>query len=154
MDLPMLKAAVKRSADLVKTDHGLSTSQILATELDLIETVNAGCDALAPLHPDYRPAEWLGEDQKRAIYHVLRTGDRITGLRGLAGTGKTTALRELAAACAEMKIEPLFCAPTAAATEVLRKEGFEAVTLQSLLLSKPLSDRRLVVLDEAGAVGI
>src|SRR5256885_4863950 len=29
---------------------------------------------------------------------------------GLAGTGKTTALRELAAACAEMKIEPLFCA--------------------------------------------
>jgi len=155
MDLPTLKAAVKRSADLVKTEHGLSTAQILATELDLIQTVNAGCDALAPLHPGYRPAEWLGEDQKRAIYHVLRTGDRITGLHGLAGTGKTTALRELATACAEMKIEPLFCAPTAAATEVLRKEGFEAVTLQSLLLSKPLlSDRRLVVLDEAGAVGI
>ena len=155
MDLPTLKAAVKCSADLVKTEHGLSTAQILATELDLIQTVNAGCDALAPLHPGHRPAEWLGEDQKRAIYHVLRTGDRITGLHGLAGTGKTTALRELAAACAEMKIEPLFCAPTAAATEVLRKEGFEAVTLQSLLLSKPLlSDRRLVVLDEAGAVGI
>src|SRR5437773_421612 len=155
MDLPTLKAAVKCSADLVKTEHWLSTAQILATQLDLVQTVNAGCDALAPLHPGYRPAEWLGEDQKRAIYHVLRTGDRITGLHCLAGTGKTTALRELAAACAEMKIEPLFCAPTAAATEVLRKEGFEAVTLQSLLLSKPLlSDRRLVVLDEAGAVGI
>src|SRR5439155_985395 len=40
-------------------------------------------------------------------------------------------------------------------TDVLRTEGFESVTLQSLLLSKPLlSDRRLVVLDEAGAVGI
>ena len=107
------------------------------------------------MHPGYRPADWLGEDQKRAIYHVLRTSDRITGLRGLAGTGKTTALRELVAACKEARVEPLFCAPTAAATEVLRTGGFEAVTLQSLLLTKPaFSARQLVVLEEAGAVGI
>ncbi len=121
----------------------------------MIQTVNAGCDSVAPLHPGYRPADWLGEDQRRAIYHVLRTSDRITGLKGLAGSGKTTALRELVAACKEAKIEPLFCAPTAAATDVLRKEGFEAETLQSLLLSKPvLTERQLVVLDEAGAVGM
>ena len=155
VDLPALKASVKSSADLVKTERGFSTPQILATELDLIQTVNAGCDAVTPLHPGYRPADWLGEDQRRAIYHVLRTSDRITGLRGLAGSGKTTALRELVAACKEAKIEPLFCAPTVAATEVLRKEGFEAKTLQSLLLSKqPLSKDKLVVLDEAGAVGM
>ena len=155
VDLPTLKAAVKYSPDLVKTEHGLSTRQILATELELIQVVNAGCDAVTPLHPGYRPAAWLGEDQQRAIYHVLRTSDRITGLRGLAGTGKTTALRELVAACKEARVEPLFCAPTAAATDVLRKEGFAAVTLQSLLLTKPtLSARELVVLDEAGAVGM
>ncbi len=155
VDLPALRAAVKYSADLVKTERGFSTRQILAAELELIQTVNAGCDAVAPLHPGYRPADWLGEDQKRAIYHVLRTSDRITGLRGLAGTGKTTALRELVAACKEARVVPLFCAPTAAATEVLRTEGFEAVTLQSLLLTKPgLSARQLVVLDEAGAVGM
>ena len=155
VDLPTLKASVKSSADLVKTERGFSTPQILATELDLIQTVNAGCDAVAPLHPGYKPANWLGEDQRRAIYHVLRTSDRITGLRGLAGSGKTTALRELVVACKEAKIEPLFCAPTAAATDVLRREGFEAKTLQSLLLTKPvLSTRQLVVLDEAGAVGI
>ena len=155
VDLPALKASVKCSADLVKTERGFSTPQILATELDLIQTVNAGCDAVTPLNPGYQPADWLGEDQRRAIYHVLRTSDRITGLRGLAGSGKTTALRELVAACKEAKIEPLFCAPTAAATDVLRKEGFEAKTLQSLLLSKqPLSKDKLVVLDEAGAVGM
>ena len=155
VDLNHLKAAVKHSENLVKTERGLSTRQILATELDLIQTVNAGCDSVAPLHPGYRPADWLGEDQRRAIYHVLRTSDRITGLKGLAGTGKTTALRELVAACKEAKIEPLFCAPTVAATDVLRKEGFEAKTLQSLLLSKPvLTERQLIVLDEAGAVGM
>ena len=37
----------------------------------------------------------------------------------------------------------------------MRKEGFKAKTLQSLLLTKPvLSVRQLVVLDEAGAVGM
>jgi conjugative relaxase-like TrwC/TraI family protein len=155
VDLSNLKAAAKHSGDLVKTERGVSTRQILATELELIQTVNAGCDSVAPLHPSYRPADWLGEDQRRAIYHVLRTSDRITGLKGLAGTGKTTALRELVVACKEAKIEPLFCAPTAAATDVLRKEGFEAKTLQSLLLSKPvLTERQLIVLDEAGAVGM
>ena len=155
VDLDDLKGAVKHLPDLVKTERGFSTQKILATELDLIQTVNAGCDAVAPLHPGYKPADWLGEDQRRAIYHVLRTSDRITGLRGLAGSGKTTALRELVAACKEAKIELLFCAPTAAATDVLRKEGFEAKTLQSLLLTKPaLSARQLVVLDEAGAVGM
>jgi conjugative relaxase-like TrwC/TraI family protein len=155
VDLDHLKGAVKHLPDLVKTERGFSTRKILATELDLIQTVNAGCDSVAPLHPGYRPADWLGEDQRRAIYHVLRTSDRITGLRGLAGSGKTTALRELVVACKEANIEPLFCAPTAAATDVLRKEGFEAKTLQSLLLTKPvLSARQLVVLDEAGAVGM
>ncbi|MGH7992675.1 MAG: MobF family relaxase, partial [Limisphaerales bacterium] len=155
VDLPALKTAVKDSQDLVKTGRGFSTRQILATELALIQAVNAGGNAVAPLHPGYRPAAWLGEDQQRAIYHVLHTSDRITGLRGLAGTGKTTALRELVTACNEAKIEPLFCAPTAAATEVLRKEGFEAVTLESLLLSKRLlSKNNLVVLDEAGAAGM
>jgi conjugative relaxase-like TrwC/TraI family protein len=155
VDLNDLKGAVKHLPDLVKTERGFSTKKILATELDLIQTVNAGCDAVAPLHPGYKPADWLGEDQRRAIYHVLRTSDRITGLRGLAGSGKTTALRELVAACKEVKIEQLFCAPTAAATDVLRKEGFEAKTLQSLLLSKPiLTERHLIVLDEAGAVGM
>ena len=155
VDLPRLKQAIRQSLDLVTTERGLSTKQILATELSLIQTVNTGCDAVAPLHPTYQPADWLSEDQQRVIYHVLRTSDRITGIRGLAGTGKTTALRELVAACQEARMEPLFCAPTAAAADVLRKEGFEAVTLQSLLLSKPvLSKRNLVVLDEAGAVGI
>ena len=155
VDLQRVKQSVRKSPELVPTDRGLSTRQILETELSLIESVEAGRGAVGPLHPDYQPADWLGEDQRRAVLHVLNTGDRITGLRGLAGTGKTTALGELSSACNAAGVEPLFCAPTAAATDALRKEGFDAVTLQSLLLSKrPLSSRNLIVLDEAGAVGI
>src|SRR5438874_751585 len=155
VDLTRVKQAVRQSPELVPTDRGLSTRQILETELSLIQTVDAGRDVVAPLFPDYHPAAWLGEDQRRAVLHVLNTGDRITGLRGLAGTGKTTALRELSSACDAAGVEPQFCTPTAAATDALRKEGFDAVTLQSLVLSKrSLSSRNLIVLDEAGAVGI
>jgi conjugative relaxase-like TrwC/TraI family protein len=155
LDLARLKQKLAHSPELLRTKRGLSTHQILETELSLIQTVNAGCDAVAPLHPTYQPADWLSEDQQRAVLHMLRTSDRITGIRGLAGTGKTTALREMATACQQARIEPLFCAPTAAATEVLKKEGFSAVTLQSLLLSKAvLTKDNLVVLDEAGAVSI
>jgi conjugative relaxase-like TrwC/TraI family protein len=155
VDLRRLKRQLGQSQELVKTKQGLSTRKILQTELDLIQTANSGCDVVTPLHPGYRPADWLGDDQRRAIYHVLRTSDRITGLRGLAGTGKTTVLRELSAACVEAHMQMLFCAPTASATDILRKEGFKAVTLQSLLLTKPaLSYGHLVILDEAGAVGM
>jgi hypothetical protein len=78
LDLPALKEAAKYSVHLVKTERGLSTPQILATELDLIQTVNAACDTVAPIHPTYKPADWLGEDQQRAIYHV-----RLPNFRGL-----------------------------------------------------------------------
>ena len=155
LDLPLLKRQLCQSLELVRTERGLSTHRILETELSLIQTVNTGCDVVAPLHPTYQPAGWLSEDQQRAVLHVLRTGDRITGIRGLAGTGKTTTLHEIVAACKDVRVEPLFCAPTAAATDVLKMEGFEAVTLQSLLLSKRmLLKHNLIVLDEAGAVGI
>jgi hypothetical protein len=50
VDLDHLKGAVKHLPDLVKTERGFSTKGIVATELSLIQTVNAGCDAVAPLH--------------------------------------------------------------------------------------------------------
>src|SRR5438105_14046890 len=146
MKLGRVKRAVRQWPELWPTERGLSTRQILETELSLIQTLDTGRDAVGPLHSDYHPADWLGEDQRRALLHVLNTGDRITGLRGLAGTGKTTALRELSSACDAAGVEPQFCTPTAAATDALREEGFDAVTLQSLLLSKrSLSSRNLIV---------
>ena len=52
----------------------------------------------------------------------------------------------------------VFCAPTAAAADVLRKDGFEsATTLQKLLMdseSQWVNHRTVIVLDEAGAVGL
>src|SRR5439155_8329219 len=139
----------------VVTENGYSTREILATELALIAAMTEGKEGVQPLNFSYHPAGGLSEDQRVALQQVLQSPDRITGLRGLAGTGKTTTLKELKTACEIAGYSLRFCAPTAAATDVLRQEGFEAVTLASLLQRKlEPGDKTVVVLDEAGAVGI
>lgn len=156
LDLPKLKQALHDSPELIATPQGYSTRQILKAELGLIAAVEDGKSAVAPLHPAFEPAGWLGTDQKAALCQVLHSADRITGLRGLAGTGKTTVLKELKAAAEQAGCALRFCAPTAAATDVLRKEGFGAVTLESLLREsdQELPEGAAVVLDEAGAVNV
>lgn len=152
--LGRLKNLLRASPGLVAaTDHELSTREVLNQELRLIELVRDGKASVPPLGLTFVASDWLESDQKAALHHVLSSSDRITGIRGLAGTGKTTALRELARACREEGYTLRFCAPTSAATAVLRGEGFEAVTLSRLLQSAPDHGRVVTVLDEAGAVG-
>ena len=38
--------------------------------------------------------EWLSAEQKAAVFHLLNSPDSVTGIRGAAGTGKSTMMRE------------------------------------------------------------
>jgi ABC-type phosphate transport system ATPase subunit len=78
-----------------------------------------------------RPSH-LGPDQRKALAHVVTSPDRFTGFRGLAGTGKSTVLVELNRMLDDEGFEALFCAPTAAAADTLRKDKLEAVTLAKI----------------------
>jgi conjugative relaxase-like TrwC/TraI family protein len=157
IDLADLKAELRRDSDFVRVGADYSTRQILQTELALIQTMDSGKDAMRPLHESYRAPSTLGVDQQRAVELILHSPDQFTGLRGLAGTGKTKTLRTLHAGVATAGFDTVFCAPTAAA-DVLRKDGFEsATTLQKLLMdsaSQWVNGRTVIVLDEAGAVGL
>jgi conjugative relaxase-like TrwC/TraI family protein len=158
VDLADLKAELRRDSDFVRVGGDYSTRQILQTELALIQTMDSGKDAVPALNKNYRAPSTLGVDQQRAVELILHSPDQFTGLRGLAGTGKTKTLRALHAGMATAGYEAVFCAPTAAAADVLRKDGFEsATTLQKLLMdSEPqwVNHHTVIVLDEAGAVGL
>jgi len=165
VDLARLKELVRASDELIRAcgavdaaDALVSTRQILETELYLIARMNAGKDASTPLNPYFHLSAELGDDQRKALDLLLHSPDQFTGIRGLAGTGKTTALTELARAISDAGLEPWVCAPTGSAADVLRKDGFDAVTLQRLLvdpkLQASLGTRSVIILDEAGAVGI
>ena len=155
LELPELRRAFAQSDRLVHVGTEFSTKEILGAELAMIRAVNNGLNAVAPIAPRFEVSAKLGADQRAALGLVLSSADRITGVQGLAGAGKTTALHELQKAVVGAGGELLVCAPSAAATDVLRKEGFsEAVTVAKLLTSDaPLSPRSVLVVDEAGTLG-
>jgi conjugative relaxase-like TrwC/TraI family protein len=157
LDLATLKQVMAGEAEFVRVERELSLRSILAAELALVRTVDSGKDSLAAIYPGFVSSPQLGPDQRDALQHLLCSPDRFTGLRGLAGTGKSTTLRELDRACRLAGCEPLFCAPTGSAAEVLRKDDLPAITLQHLLVDPEQQSRianGVVVLDEAGAVGL
>jgi conjugative relaxase-like TrwC/TraI family protein len=158
VDLPALKAAVRSDREFVRVGREVSTRKILGEELRLIRFVNDGVGVVQPLSPRYAAPESLGADQKAALGHVLSSSDRVTGFRGLAGTGKTTTLREFGRVVSQAGGEAVFLAPTAGAVDVLRKDGFEGAATLAKLLADPqtqagISGQSVLVLDEAGAVG-
>ncbi len=158
LDLPLLKNALAERSELVRVGAEFSTRDILTKELSLIRTVNATIDTIAPITNYYEPSSHLGADQRKALTHVLTSADQFTGFRGLAGTGKSTVLVELNRILDNEGFEALFCAPTAAAADTLRKDKLEAVTLPRLLtdwaMQRTLSARSVIVLDEAGSVSL
>ncbi|MEQ1854080.1 MAG: MobF family relaxase, partial [Chthoniobacteraceae bacterium] len=158
IDLRKLKGKFDASAEFVRVGREVSTREILQGELRLIRTMNEGKDTLDPIHRGFIPSQKLEEDQRNAIAFVLQSTDRFTGIRGLAGTGKSTALSELGRAIHEAGCNGVFCAPTGSASDVLRKDGFDAITLQRLFvdpqLQAALNAQSVLVLDEAGAVGV
>jgi conjugative relaxase-like TrwC/TraI family protein len=158
LDLAQLKAKLAADDKLVRVGSEFSTREILSKELYLIRSVNAGVEAVAPFVHHYDPPARLGDDQRKALAHVLTSLDRFTGFRGLAGSGKSTALAALARVLRHEGFEPVFCAPTASAADTLRKDGLDAMTIQrlhgNLDARGRLSSRSVIVLDEAGAVGL
>ena len=158
LDLAQLKEKLAGRSELVHVGSEFSTRDILTKELWLIHTVNASIDTVAPVTRRYESPDRLGPDQRKALTHVLTSADQFTGFRGLAGTGKSTVLGELARVLDHEGWAPVFCAPTAAAADTLRKDNLPAMTLARLLADgttqRTLSRRSVIVLDEAGAVGL
>ena len=161
LDLAQLKKRLANDASLVRVEGEYSTRDILGKELFLIRSVNAGVEALKPIAGDYEPPSRLGPDQRKALAHILTSPDQFTGFRGLAGSGKSTALAELASALCHRGYDSFFCAPTASAADTLRKEVSylgKTMTLQKFLADPEarsgLSRGSVIVLDEAGAVGL
>ncbi len=161
LDLNQLKKELDGKTNLVRVGSEVSTREILTKELYLIRSVNAGVEAVAPITSRYEPPARLGPDQRKALEHVLTSPDQFTGFRGLAGSGKSTALVELATALCHRGYDSVFCAPTASAADTLRKEVSylgKTMTLQKLLADphaqSRLSPGSVIVLDEAGAVGL
>lgn len=134
-----------------------TTREVLAEEDRMLAFAREGRGACRPLgkaeHSFTR--DWLGDDQRRAVRHVLESPDRVILVRGVAGTGKTTLMQETVEGIEAGGKKVFTFAPSADASRgVLRREGFaDADTVARLLVDEALQDRvsgQVLWIDEAG----
>ena len=95
---------------------------------------------------------FLNDSQRRVVEDILTSRDRVHGLQGLAGTGKTTTLETIREGAEKSGYTVEGFAPTSKASGQLRDAGIEANTLQSFLQRKTAADpdsRHLYLLDES-----
>src|SRR5207253_2445312 len=113
---------------LIRGEQGgrvvVTTEEMLEAESRLIAFARKGRGRFRPLGDPDRPflRDWLNKGQRAAIRHVLASRDRVTIIRGAAGTGKTTLETELGEALAEAGRPVVALAPTAEASRGVLRE--------------------------------
>ncbi|GMV71851.1 MAG: conjugative relaxase [Leptolyngbya sp. PLA2] len=134
-----------------------TTREVLAEEDRMLAFAREGRGACRPLgKADHQfTRDWLGDDQRRAVRHVLESPDRVILVRGVAGTGKTTLMQEAVEGIESNGKRVFTFAPSADASRgVLRREGFaDADTVARLLVDEALQARvagQVLWIDEAG----
>ncbi len=101
-------------------------------------------------------AEWLAQEQADAVKFVCGMEDAVCAVRGIAGAGKTTMLKELHHHLEKAGHKLLYLAPTASAVDVLKSEGFLNATTVSAYLAKSNTEieeewrKAVIVIDESG----
>ena len=141
-------------ADILKAEEDgrllVTTEEIHAEERAMLSLAKRGKGACIPFGTQTPPSHFT-KGQAATFKHVLSSPDRIILVHGGAGTGKTTMLTAL-----NKVISGYFFGSTNPATDNLRQEGFDARTVQYLLLSEPLQHRikgQTIFVDEAGLLG-
>jgi conjugative relaxase-like TrwC/TraI family protein len=156
--LEALGKALALDPEFIQKGGEVTTREAVARERQLIALVNRGIGVHPKLCREPQPNARLTEEQRHAVATILRSTDGVVCLRGGAGTGKTTTLKEIARALSSPDREIAVFAPSAGAVEVLREEGFQRVdTLQRLLVDPQMQTSlrgQVLIVDEAGALSV
>ena len=142
------------------TGRSFTTPETIANERANIRHVMSGQNTVEPImNPEQAAAQaasrtFLNDAQRTVIQEVLTSPDRIHGVQGLAGTGKTTVLSSIREGAETQGYKVEGFAPTSRAAGQLREEGIDATTLQSFLARKQQdpnapASRHLYMLDES-----
>ena len=137
-----------------------TTRELVAVEREALALALAGRDADAP-RPDRKlllrtliRADGLTNEQRHLVHDASLSRDRVVCVVGVAGAGKTTALRALSDAHRDSNVVVLGAAPSGrAADELQAATGIPSRTMHRLLLDgceQELPRGCVLVVDEAG----
>ena len=121
----------------VRSGRSFVTADALRSEREIMSRMRDGIGAAEALTEEARVSHRMGqttltEGQREAVRTILLSHDRIVAVQGVAGSGKTTMLREVLDLIGERKA--ILLAPSAAAARVLADEtGARVRTVQWFL---------------------
>ena len=135
----------------------LTTRQTLAEERSIIAQMHTGKGQVQPILSRLEPErlrqnhERLNPEQLITAEQVLLSRDRVMGIQGSAGAGKTTTLDAIRTEAMNHGYEVAGFAPTSRATKQLEDAGIPSTTLQARLMKGAAMDgrRHLYFLDES-----
>ncbi len=116
-----------------------TTAKTIQAEQEIVQRMRAGRSSVEPAMSRSAPIQFaerhphLNRAQKTVVEDVLSAHDRIHGIQGYAGAGKTTTLATLRSAMESQGYEVQGFAPTSRAARQLNEAGIEAGTLQGFL---------------------
>jgi conjugative relaxase-like TrwC/TraI family protein len=179
VSLSELEVAIQVDPELVRLDQQKNAIAVLTNQTNLrleqesVAFVNAGIESAVAINTSYVPfpelverdGRWLKmqsdgvihdyTEQRSAVEAMLRSTDQVFALRGVAGAGKTTALKEFHAGVNAAGKSHVLLAPTTKAVEALKREIPEGQvqTVEAFLLVSqkgPQPQDAVITVDEWG----
>jgi len=152
-----------RTGDLIERENrspsrAFTTQVMIDYERNNIAEMRAGQNRHEPLVSSETRRQvgekhaHLSDTQRAAVETILSSQDKIIGLEGVAGAGKTTSLSAVREAADSQGYEVRGLAPTSRAAQKLAESGIESETLQRHLRREERPEegqKRLYVLDES-----
>lgn len=150
--------AIERKS-LVETEPQYTTQTALEREKRIHSIERDGRGAMQPImQPEAARATLEGTNlnsgQRSAAELITTTHDRVVGVQGYAGTGKSHMLDTAKQMIEASGYEVRALAPYGSQVKALRELGVESNTLASFLKAKEknIGERTVLVVDEAGVV--
>ena len=150
--------SIQRS--LHQTGRLLTTVKTIAAEREIVRQMREGQSRMEPVM-SRRSAiiavdqhSYLNAGQKAVIEDVLSSPDRVQGIQGVAGAGKTTTLAIIRSAAEAEHYQVAGFAPTSRAAKQLEQAGVRSGTLQGFLAraqntETELQHKRFFFIDES-----
>ena len=151
----------KEIADSHKASRRLTTAATIKAENEIVQKVQDGqsrAPQIMPIETAIPLADsrsYFNAAQKRVVEEVLTSRDRIQGLQGRAGSGKTSVLETIRQGAEQNGYAVEGFAPTSRAAKQLRDAGIKADTLQRFLAGGALqaagdpASKHLYMVDES-----
>lgn len=153
--LARLREELTRLPTVFALDGGEVTSrELVRLEMDLVAIARETVRSESAMHAGFTPDDRLADEQRRAVQKILESRAFITLFRGGAGTGKSFTLREVKRGIEAAKLSVIVLAPQRQQVLGLEDDGLPAQTLAQFLVNPKLTEKAVVMLDEAGQVGI